>query len=283
MTTHGGKPIGVAWLFSLARSGSSITAYAAAHAAGAAVADEVLGPWDRTVPPYSYPTAQAALARSFKVSRARLTGEIARDLAALLDELAHRAGTDRVVSKHPHLRFTPDELTDRFPDHAAAWLIRNPLKRLASIHARGWTSIVRPNHDLEFFREYAERWLDTPEQQRLIFEDLRRDPAAYFAALFSAWEWPADDATIARAVAYQRSSYHGASGQIEPHRSASAGLSDTSRTAPREAVDLYLNDPFMQNLFQTCGWSLSRADYLPTFRQRVARRVRRSLARGAGS
>ena len=268
---HQSGPLRVAWLFGLARSGSSITAYAAAEAAHAAIADEVLGPWDRTGAPYNYPAEQATLAEAFKRSRARLTPEIAEATQALLESIAGAHGTTRIVSKHPHLRFTPEELAERFPDHSAAYLIRNPLKRLASIHARGWTSIIRPNHDLDFFREYAERWLSRPDTQRLVFEDLKRDPGDYFRKLLEAWGWPADQEALDRALAYQRSKYHGRSGEVEPERSSKRSLSDRSRTAPPEAVDLYLRDPFMRDLFERCGWSLRRADYLPTPAQHARR------------
>ncbi|MEM1071802.1 MAG: sulfotransferase [Planctomycetota bacterium] len=277
-------PLRVAWVFSLARSGSSITAYAAADALGAAVADEVLGPWDRTGPPYGYPKPQAALAEAFKASHAALTPDIASELDSLLRTIAAEGCTDRVVCKHPHLRFTPEELAERFPDHAAVWLIRNPLKRLASIHARGWTSIIRPNHDLDFFREYAQRWLALPEERRLIFEHLASNPEAYFRNVLRAWGWPSDEAIIERAVGYQRAHYHGRSGEIEAERTHRRSLSDRSRTAPTEAVELYLRDPFMQDLFKICGWSLRKRDYLPTLAQRARRRagaIRRRFQRGS--
>jgi hypothetical protein len=265
--------LAVAWVFGLARSGTSITAYAAAHAAGAAVADEILGPWDRTGEPYNYPPEQAELTERFKSSHAALTPDIARDTQALLETIAKAANADRVVSKHPHLRFTPDEFAERFPEHRGVWIIRNPLRRLASIHARGWTSIIRPNHDLDYFREYAERWLSLPESRRVVFEDLRTDPHAYFRAVLGAWGWPANADTVSDAVAYQRAEYHGKSGEREAGRSTRKSLSETKRLAPIEAVELYLNDPFMRDLFERCGWSLRPADYKPTAAQRIRDRL----------
>ncbi|MGP1272213.1 MAG: sulfotransferase [Phycisphaerales bacterium] len=273
----------VVWLFSLARSGSSITAYAGAHAAGAAVADEVLGPWDRTGEPYGYPPEQVELVEAFKHAHAHLTPEIAERTQALLEQLAAREGTSRIVSKHPHLRFTPDELAERFPTHRAVYLIRNPLKRLASIYARGWTSIIRPNDDIDYFREYAERWLSRPPEERLVFEDLHRDPHGYFARLLSAWGWPADAEAVDRAVVYQRAKYHGLSGEIESNRRPGRSLSDRSRTTPRDTVDRYLADPFMRDLFERCGWSLRRADYLPTAPQRARRWMAACKRRVLGS
>lgn len=271
----------VGWVFGLARSGTSITAYAAAHATGAAVADEILGPWDRTGPPYSYPQAQAPLTERFKASHARLTPDIIAETNKLLATIAERESTARVVSKHPHLRFTPEEFDQGFPDHHGVWLIRNPLRRLASIHARGWTSIIRPNHDLDYFREYAERWLAMDAARRVVFENIKKDATAYFRAVLHAWNWPTDDATLAQAVAYQRAEYHGKSGEREAGRSTKRSLSDTKRLAPAEAVDLYLNDAFMRDLFERCGWPLSRKAYLPTTAQRIGNKLRAIRAGGS--
>jgi hypothetical protein len=270
----------VGWVFGLARSGTSITAYAAAHAAGAAVADEILGPWDRTGPPYNYPDAQARLTDRFKASHARLTPEIVAETRSLLAAIAERDGCERIVSKHPHLRFTPDEFGEAFPEHRGVWVIRNPLRRLASIHARGWVSIIRPNHDLDYFREYAERWLAMDADRRVVFEDLKTNADAYFGSVLAAWGWPNDASTCARAVGYQRSEYHGKSGEREAGRSTKRSLSDTERLAPTEAVDLYLNDPFMRDLFERCGWTLNRRAYLPNATQRIRNTFRALRAGG---
>ena len=159
------KPIHVGWVFGLARSGSSITAYAAAAPWNLPVADEIMGPWDRTGEPYNYPPEQAKLVEMFKASHARLTPEIATLTRSLLTGLTEQSSSDRVVSKHPHLRFTPEEFAEFFPMDRGIWLIRNPLRRLASIHARGWTSIIRPNHDLDYFREYAEQAVRTLREE----------------------------------------------------------------------------------------------------------------------
>ncbi|MEO1585090.1 MAG: hypothetical protein AAFR96_11050 [Planctomycetota bacterium] len=267
-------PPDTAWVFGLARSGTSITAYAIADACNAAVADEILGPWDRTGEPYSYPPEQAELVKHFKASHARLTPHIIEQTNALHRRIAADAGKQRIVSKHPHLRFTPDEFAEHFPAHRGVWILRNPLRRLASIHARGWTSIIRPNHDLDYIREYAERWLDLPDDRRLIYEDLRRDPQAFFQRAIAALGWLGDDSAPDRAVTYQRSQYHGKSGEREEGRSTKRSLSDTARVVPEDAVDLYTRDPFMRDLFTRCGWSLKPSDYLPTLRQRAARKLR---------
>lgn len=271
-STH---PVRVGWVFGLARSGSSITAYAAAAPWNAPVADEILGPWDRTGPPYNYPPEQARLTDMFKASHAHLNPEIVALTESILRTLAPTEG--RIVCKHPHLRFTPEEFAEYFPAHRGVWLIRNPLRRLASIHARGWTSIIRPNHDLDYFREYATRWLALPTDRTLVYESLKRDPRAYFARLFAAWEWDASEADIDKALAYQQARYHGASGEVEPDHTPSAALSESARSVPREAVELYLRDPFMRSLFKRLGWSLKKYDYC----QRpppIAVRVRRKLA-----
>ncbi|MEL6497409.1 MAG: hypothetical protein AAF937_03030 [Planctomycetota bacterium] len=269
-----GTPLRVGWVFGLARTGTSITAYAAAHAADAAVADEILGPWDRTGPPYDYPTEQAEIVEQFKASHARLTPPIVDRTRALLATIARERQTTSIVSKHPHLRFTPPEFAAAFPDHRGVWVIRNPLRRLASIHARGWTSIIRPNHDFDYFREYAERWLALPDQQKVVFEDVRKDPKRYFGRVFDAWGWPNDAPTRERAVAYQRAEYHGKSGERESGRSTRRSLSETKRLAPPEAVSLYLGDPFMRDLFARCGWELNRKSYLPTAMHRIGDRLK---------
>ena len=67
MNNH--DPIRVAWVFVLARSGSSITAYAAAAPWDLPVADEIMGPWDRTGEPYNFPPEQARLVEMFRPRR----------------------------------------------------------------------------------------------------------------------------------------------------------------------------------------------------------------------
>lgn len=255
--------LSVGWVFALARSGSSITAYAAAAPWNLPVADEIMGPWDRTEPPYNYPPEQTELVRRFKASHARLTPGVASLTRSILHKLADAQGTSRIVSKHPHLRFTPEELAASFPHDRGVWIIRNPLRRLASIHARGWTSIVRPNHDLHFFSEYAQRWLSLPDDRTLVFESLKRDPHTYFAKIFDAWGWNATLGDIDRAVAYQQSQYHGNSGGVEPEHTPGRTVSDNAKNVPEEAVDLYLSDPFMRDLFKRLGWSLRASDYVP--------------------
>jgi hypothetical protein len=272
------SPLRVGWVFSLARSGSSITAYAAAAPWKAPTADEIMGPWIRTEPPYNFPPEQARLVRLFKQSGAVLTPEIAALTRSLFEQIAEQSSANRIVSKHPHLRFTPEELADRFPHDRGVWLIRNPLRRLASIHARGWTSIVRPNHDLDFFREYAERWLSLPETNTLVFESLRENPHAYFAKLFHAFGWEATLGDVDTAVAYQQANYHGNSGGVEPENKPSKTVSDSAKSVPQEAVDAYLADPFMQDLFKRLGWSRKPNDYMP-MPPGISVRIRNKLAR----
>lgn len=275
MSKH--DPIRVVWVFGLARSGSSITAYAAAAPWDLPVADEIMGPWDRTGEPYNFPPEQARLVEMFKASQARLTPEVAALTRKLLEEVAHKQNAGRIVSKHPHLRFTPEELIESFPSDRGVWLIRNPLRRLASIHARGWTSIVRPNHDLDYFREYAERWLKLPDDRTLVFESLRRDPRAFFAKIYTAWGWDYTEGDVDKAIAYQCAKYHGASGEVEQEHTPNRAVSERARSVPPEAVELYLRDPFMRELFKKLGWSLRKYDYCerpPTPMVRLGRKLR---------
>ena len=87
--------VDVVWIFSLPRSGSSVTAYAAAKPFGAVVADEVFGPWDRTGEPYNYPALQTQLVEAYHGSRCVLTPEvvgIATELFELLGEVHDERG-----------------------------------------------------------------------------------------------------------------------------------------------------------------------------------------------
>ena len=254
MSKH--DPIRVVWVFGLARSGSSITAYAAAAPWDLPVADEIMGPWDRTGEPYNFPPEQARLVEMFKASQARLTPEVAALTRKLLEEVAHKQNAGRIVSKHPHLRFTPEELIESFPSDRGVWLIRNPLRRLASIHAR---------------------WLKLPDDRTLVFESLRRDPRAFFAKIYTAWDWDYTEGDIDKAIAYQRAKYHGASGEVEQEHTPNRAVSERARSVPPEAVELYLRDPFMRELFKKLGWSLRKYDYCerpPTPMVRLGRKLR---------
>ena len=249
----------VVWIFSLARSGSSVTAYAAAAPWGHAVADEPFGPWDRSGPPYNYPAEQPQLKSDFFHAGEHLTPPVV-DLARRL--FARIAGpTGRLVVKHPHRMIDPAEFRVAFPDHRAVHLLRNPLHRLNSMYARRQLGAIGPGFDLEVYKEIARRWLDHPH--RVLYDALKADPAGYFRAIYEAWGWSYTPDHIAAAVAYQQRSYHEASARVAPARDPRRVLSEHRRALPPEAVRAYLDDPFIADLMDRNGWSRDPADYLP--------------------
>jgi hypothetical protein len=251
-------PVQVSWIFSLPRSGSSITAYAAAAPWGHCIADEVFGPWDRTPPPYHYPPPQVALMKAYNAARWRMTPEVVAIANELFEVLG--APTGKVICKHPHLRPSPDEFRAAFPGHRAVWLIRNPLRRLNSLYARGWTSVLRPNHELEHFKAFAHNW--SGQRQRLAFESMRRDPRRYFAALYKAWGWWYEPCNLDAAAGYVAENYHESSGIRAQAEAIAAPISERAWHAPEEAVDVYLADPEIHRLARKLAWSTRPEDYL---------------------
>lgn len=248
----------VGWIFSLIRSGSSAAAYAAAAPWNHPVADEVFGPWDRTGPPYNYPPAQLELAAAFHGSACRLTDDVIELARQLFRQLGERTGC--VVCKCPHLLFTPDEFARAFPDHRAVYLIRNPLHRLNSHYARRqWLATLGPDFDLGTYREFARRWRAAPG--RLVYDTLRRDPDAFFAALYQAWNWPAGAREIRAAADYARRHYHSSS-RLRERRNPRRPVAEARFRLPRDAVTTYLNDPEIVELMRELGWSVHDADYL---------------------
>ena len=251
----------VYWIFSLPRSGSSVTAYAAAEAIDGAVADEVFGPWDRTGPPYGYPPAQAELVRTHHACGCRFTPEVIEIAGGVLGEIAGERG--RVVCKHPHLKPPPAEFRAAFPAHRAVWLIRNPLTRLNSLYARGWTDHLRPNYELGHYKAFARNWLSQRPWRRLTYEQLRARPERFYRRLLIGWGvWPSRR-RLERALEYGRSRYHASSGEIDEAGRTEAPISETQRALPREAVEIYLDDPFIQRLMRTCKWPAEAEAYLP--------------------
>jgi hypothetical protein len=226
-----------------------VTAYAAAHGLGAAVADEVLGPWDRTGPPYNYPRLQHDLMRAHHGARCTLSPEVVDLAAELFDILG--AETGKVVCKHPHLRPFPDEFRAAFPSHRFVWLMRNPLSRLNSLYVRGWTEHLRPNYELEHFRSFARNWRS--QKQRMIFERLKRNPARFFRAMYRHWGVRPTEDQVARAVAYTQGSYHGSSGDIEKE-SAEQPVSERKWHLPEAALEMYLADDEVRKLMRKCGY-----------------------------
>ena len=249
--------VDVVWIFALPRSGSSVTAYAAAKPFGAVVADEVLGPWDRTGDPYNYPALQKRLAEAYHGSRCVLTPEVIGIANELFELLGEKTG--RVVSKHPHLKPPPSEFHIAFPNHRAIWLMRNPLRRLNSLYNRGWTDDLRPNHELGHFKEFARNWLSLRE--RVVFEQMKRQPEHFFRLIYKHWGWNASDEHVAQAIEYTKGAYHSSSGEIDTARKVSAPLSEIRWCLPEEALELYLEDDLVQRVMRRCGYLRGRAAY----------------------
>jgi hypothetical protein len=261
--------VSVAWMFSLARSGSSIAAYAAAAGFGCPVADEVLGPWNRTVEPYNYPAVQWQLVEAF----VRANYVLDERCVSLSDELFNAMAGDeitadaahvsqrRLVSKYPHLVEPPGMFEAAFPSHGTAYLLRNPLHRLNSLYARGWFDAISSNHDMDRYKAFARQWLVQP--YGLLYDDLKRDPHAFFRCVYRSWDWPADESHVARAAEYARSTYHANSGEVQAGDDPSAPRSEQRMLMPLEAVRAYLTDPFILALMERVGWSVREEEYVP--------------------
>lgn len=248
----------VAWIFSLARCGSSIIAYAAAAPWRIPVADEPFGPWDRTGPPYNYPPEQKQLKELFWNVGEHLTPEVLALANTVFDTIAGPAG--RVVSKHPHDMIKPDEFDREFPHHKHIFLLRNPLRRLNSLYARKWLGAIGPNHDLDRFKLVGSRWAQSPH--RMTYEEFRADPRAFFARVWRAWDWPFTDADLDKALAYQAQHYHDNSARLSD-RNPDKVLSDQRWAVPEEAVQAYLSDPHILELMRLGNWPTDRAAYPP--------------------
>lgn len=244
------------WIFSLARCGSSVTAYASAAAFNLPVADEPFGPWNRTGAPYHYPAEQNELRERFWNAGEHLTPQIVELAQRVLGAIA--ADADRLIIKHPHTMIDPDEFHATMPDHREVHLLRNPLLRLNSLYARNWLGSIGEQHDLPRFTLAARRWLDAPT--RMIFEDLARDPRAFFAALWDGWGWAYTDAHLDAAIAYQQGHYHDSSAKLSA-KNPKRPLSQRRFALPDEAIDLYLGDPFIVELMDSVGWSTNPDDY----------------------
>ncbi len=248
----------VLWIFSLPRSGSSVTAYAAAHALGCPVADEPLGPWDRTVEPYNYPPNQAELVKAHLAGQCMLEDPATIELARrVLKDIA--GGSDTLVVKHPHLRPPPEQFGRAFPDHKAVWLARNPLTRLNSLYARGWTDALRANFELDHYKMFAANWAASPVP--LTFERFRGKPTAFFKMLFEAWGLEPDKARVNAAVEYAGGHYHGSSKELED-RAPSAAPSEKSKSLPEHAVRMYLADPQIIEMMKRNRWPRKASAYL---------------------
>jgi hypothetical protein len=255
----------VAWLFSLIRSGSSVTAYAAAAPWDHAVADEPFGPWDRTAAPYNYPGEQASLMTLFDAAGHTIDDRVRLSAARFFNTLGRGSGA--VIVKIPHDRPVPEDAARAFPDHRFAYLLRNPLHRLNSLYYRGQIRPVAnglpgpigPNHDLAGFTAFARRWRAEPD--RLLYDDLHRDPRRFFGTLYRAWGWEYTPADVDRAADYARTHYHAASKLIAPRSNPRNVVSVAHRALPDEVIEAYLADPFVRELMAEAGWSVNPDDY----------------------
>lgn len=253
----------VCWLFSMTRSGSSVAVYAAAAPWRIAVADEVLTSFeDRTLPPYCFPPEQKALRDRFHADHKRLTPAVCALLEQVCATIARQRdpAADRVISKHPHAVISDAEFRAALPHHRAVHLLRNPLHRLNSIYRRGWHAIEDEGYDLDRYKWVARRWMDA--QHRVIFDDLKRDPAAFFGAIWNAWGWAFTPADVERAVDYQKSHYHASSAKLSPKKKPERLFSEGRMVLPPAAVDAYLADPFIRELMERVGWDARPEAYL---------------------
>lgn len=262
------SPTRVCWLFSPIRSGSSITVYAAGAALGWPVADEVFGPWNRTGPPYHYPRSHVTLLEAFQRAGERLNGDIARLADTVFGEIAAAQDPPAagVISKHPHASFGPGDVRAHWPDvawqHRSVVVLRNPLFALNSLFVRGWDDATGGGDMLGYFSAIGERWLDDPN--RLVYEQFREDPAAYFTRLLTAWDQDATPERIAAAIRYAQGHYHHSSKSTqgaEPGDSPSAVRSERAWAVPEPIVAAYLSDPLMQRIFAEAGWPTERDGY----------------------
>lgn len=253
-------PVRVGWIFSLIRSGSSATAYAAAAPWSHPVADEPLGPWVRTGPVYGYPKTQGELVRAFEAAKWRLSPEVVRLARELFAEMG--AATGAVVAKHPHLDFTPREFDAAFEDHGAVWLLRNPLHRLNSIYARGLLDSLRPNHELEHYTAFARNWLGRPERERLVYDHLKNDARGLLGRMWEAWGWPFREEHLNAATSYLAGHYHSSCKETEDS-SGARPVSESAARLPEAAIETYLEDPFIRDLMERVGWSTDAEAYVP--------------------
>lgn len=281
----------VAWLFSMIRSGSSIAAYAAVAPFGGVVADEIFGPWVRTGPYYKFPPEQQLITERFRTSAGIITPDIARAADTVFARLAagdagipvcspgrehlltHTPPGGRPIAvKMPHDHPAPAEVARVWPRHHHAFLLRNPIDRLSSIIQRGMLpdgssggrgTCITENWDLPQLQQFCRRWLDAKAAGRaLVYDHIRRDPPTFFRTLYTAWKWPTDDDTIAAAVAYTRANYHAMSIQKDAQADPDRPLSTQKRSAPDQAIRLYLSDNTIVTAMHEAGWTTDPNAYL---------------------
>ncbi|MEL7483201.1 MAG: hypothetical protein AAFN41_02485 [Planctomycetota bacterium] len=251
----------VVWLFSLTRSGSSAAVYASAHALGWTVADEPFGPWDRTGPPYNYPTEQVELHQMHLAAGERLNPTTNALFESITDQLAQRSDAAGAIVKLPHDMIDPQDVAQLRPSDRAAYLIRNPLARLNSLHTRGWQDTIQPPHDIERVRLFLHRVMQASRSRRVRFEMLHAAPRRFFRRLWSAWDIGFTEEQVEAAVRYRAQHYHESSAEQQPGRNPHRVLSEHRRDVPREAVELYLSDPVIAAAFARAEWDTNTARY----------------------
>ncbi len=255
----------VVWLFSLTRSGSSAAVYASADALGWAVADEPFGPWDRTGPPYDYPPEQIDLHREHLAASERLSEPTNARFERIVQALADRAGAPGVIVKMPHLMLRPEDVARLRPNDQSAFLLRNPLDRLNSLHTRGWQDTIYPPHDLETVKTFLNRFARAPRARRLTFDAMNATPRRFFRKLWRAWGIAFDEDQVEAAVRYRARHYHESSAMLQPGRNPHRVLSAHRRDVPPEAAALYLHDPVVRCILVRFGWATDPGSYALAF------------------
>lgn len=252
----------VRWLFSMTRSGSSAVAYASAHALNWAVADEPFGPWDRTGPPYNYPPEQIELHRLHYDRNERLTPETVALADHVISRIARDQSSDTVLIKMPHTMIDPADAARFWPDHRAAFLLRNPLARLNSLYTRAWLHTIRPPHDIDTLKLFLHRYLAQPRSRRFTFDEFTQTPRRFFRRLWTAWGAGFTEDQIERAVKYKATTYHESSGETIEGRNPHRVLSEHRSDVPAEALRLYLEDPLVGSFLHRMGWDETAPKYL---------------------
>ncbi len=255
----------VGWVFSLVRSGSSVTSYACAAPWKLAVADEPFGPWDRTGPPYNLPPIQRDLVRAFAAMGHTLSAEVVGMANELFRTLAERGEESRVVCKCPHLLFDPSEFEIWFGGqsgdvtHGHIGLIRNPLHRVNSAYARGWERLLNDPYELEVYRTFLRQWKRMPHRFR--FDQITDDPIGSFLALHKALGFGGTEQDARASAEYLSGTYHASSAETSPDR-PSTPVSESGWAAPHELADVYLNDEEIASFMQEQGWPTRRSAYI---------------------
>ena len=97
-------------------------------------------------------------------------------------------------------------------------------------------------------------------EHRVIYDDLRRDPRAFYTALWNAWGLDWTDAHLERAITYAGENYHDSS-LMRSKRKPSKPISEKKLNLPDEAIETYINDDFVRSIMEENGWSTNPDDY----------------------